>query len=157
MKDLFVVVLVAGALSLTQGASAQDGTTVPGPGAPASNVKMPGGCGACAQKTPAKPVPTRTIPGTSEAVPVGRIENLIPIGVLAALGCEKCTGEAVAWALQQGSSAEDIDRALRTVDAIRTLDCFKQQFGADAAARLEKPLAAARKVLEQTMSQGSGK
>jgi hypothetical protein len=32
---------------------------------------------------------------------------------------------------------------------MHTLGCFKQQFGQDAAARLEKPLAAARKVLQE--------
>jgi len=82
---------------------------------------------------------------------VGRIENLIPIGVVAVLGCETCAGEAVAWALQQGSSTEDVERALRTIAAMQKLDCFKQQFGPDAAARLEKPLVAARKVLQQAM------
>jgi hypothetical protein len=80
---------------------------------------------------------------------VGRIENLMPIGILAVLGCETCTGEAVAWALQQGSSTEDVERALQTVAAMQKLDCFKRQFGPDAAARLDKPLAAARRVLQQ--------
>jgi 4-aminobutyrate aminotransferase-like enzyme len=82
---------------------------------------------------------------------VGRIENLMPIGVVAVLGCETCAGEAVAWALQQGSSTGDVERALRTIEAMRKLDCFKQRFGADAAVRLEKPLAAARKVLQQAI------
>ena len=150
MKTLLVIVVAAGALSFVQGASAQNGTTAAGMG-------TQGGCGACAQKAAAEAVSARAVPGTNETMPVGRIENLIPIGVLAALGCEKCAGEAVAWALQQGSSAGDIERALRTVAAMQGLDCFKQQFGADAAARLEKPLAAARKALQQAMDQGGGK
>jgi hypothetical protein len=84
---------------------------------------------------------------------VGSIENLMPIGVVAVLGCDTCAGEAVAWALQQGSSTEDVERALRTIAAMQKLDCFKQQFGPDAVARLEKPLAAARKVLQQAIDQ----
>jgi RNA polymerase sigma factor (sigma-70 family) len=43
-------------------------------------------CATCPQKPAA--AATRTIPGTSESVPVGRIENLMPIAVLAALGCD---------------------------------------------------------------------
>jgi alkylhydroperoxidase/carboxymuconolactone decarboxylase family protein YurZ len=154
MKTLLAFVVAAGALSFVQGASAQQVTPRTGTGAPASDMKTPGGCVACAQNTAGEVVSTRLVPGTSEAVLVGRIENLIPIGVLVALGCEKCAGEAVTWALQQGSSTEDIDRALRTLASMQTLDCFKLQFGADAAARLEKPLVAARHVLEQATEHG---
>ena len=31
---------------------------------------------------------------------VGRIENLIPIGILTVLACEKCLAETVNWALR---------------------------------------------------------
>lgn len=98
---------------------------------------------------------TQTIPGTNETMPVGRVENLIPIGVLTVLGCEKCAGEAVTWALQQGSSFEDIDRTLRTVAAMKKLDCFKGQFGPEVVSRMEKPLAAAREVLEQARTRAA--
>jgi len=108
-------------------------------------------CAGCAQKAPADAVSTQLVPGTNETMLVGRIENLMPIGILAVLGCETCTGEAVAWALQQGSSTEDVERALQTVAAMQKLDCFKRQFGPDAAARLDKPLAAARRVLQQAI------
>ena len=80
---------------------------------------------------------------------VGRIENLIPIGVLTVLGCETCSAEAVNWALQQGSSFDDIERTLKTVAAMQKLDCFKKQFGPDVNARMEKPLAAAKEALAQ--------
>ena len=80
---------------------------------------------------------------------VGRIENLIPIGVLTVLGCEKCSAEAVNWALQQGSSFDDIERTLRTVAAMQKLDCFKGQFGPEVVERLQKPLAAAQEALAQ--------
>ena len=148
MKALIIVAVAAGALSFAQGVSAQNG------GAPKIS---PAACGGCGQKSAAEAVTTRTVPGTNETVLVGRIENLIPIAVLSALGCEKCASEAVAWALQQGSSAEDVERALRAIAQMQTLDCFKQQFGPDAAARLEKPLAAARKVLQEAADRGQGK
>jgi len=153
MKTHFVVVLSAAPLIFAQAVFAQNGTTAAG--APAPGVRT--GCVACAQRDMPEAVTARVVPGTNETVLVGRIENVIPIGVLAALGCEKCASEAVAWALKQGSSTDDIGRAIRALAAMQTLDCFKQQFGNDAAARLEKPLAAARLVLQQAIDQGGGK
>lgn len=150
MKTLVVIVLAMEALSFAPAVYPQTGGTANNTGAAASDTKSTEkGCAACAQKASADPVSTRPVPGTTESMLVGRIENLMPIGMLAVLGCETCAGEAVAWALQQGSSTEDVERALRTIAAMQKLDCFKQQFGPDAAARLEKPLAAARKVLQQ--------
>jgi len=154
MKGRLMVVIAAGALLIAQGVSAQDGPTTAGDRSRSPGVKAPGACGVCALKAAAEAVTARTVPGTNEAVLVGRIENVIPIAVLTSLGCEKCAAEAVAWALQQGSSTEDIDRALRAVAQMQTLDCFKQQFGPEAAARLEKPLAAARKVLQGAADRG---
>jgi hypothetical protein len=86
---------------------------------------------------------------------VGRVENLIPIGVLTVLGCEKCSAEAVGWALDQGSSFEDIERTLRTVAAMQKLDCFKEQFGPEVATRMQKPLAAAKEALEQARTRAA--
>ncbi len=97
------------------------------------------GCAACAQKA--------VIPATNETVAVGRIENIVPIAVTAVLGCETCTEKAVAFALEHGSTAEEVSRALDAIAGMKKLDCFRQQFGPDAATRLEKPLAAARRAL----------
>jgi hypothetical protein len=157
MKKLFVVAVAAVALLLVHGAFAQNGTTGAGTGTPASETRTPSGCAACAQKLAPETVSTGFVPGTSETMLVGRIENLIPIGVLAALGCERCASAAVVWALEQGSSIEDVDRTLRTLAAMQTLDCFKQQFGNDAPARLEKPLTAARQVLQQAIDRRAGR
>jgi hypothetical protein len=144
-----------GAFLLVQGTFAQNRITTAA-GVPGSEERTPGGCTACAQKSIPEAASARVIPGTSEIMPVGKIENLIPIGVLAALGCEKCAGEAVRWALEQGSSIEDVDRTLGVLTAMQKLDCFKQQFGNDAPARLDKPLAAARKVLQQAIDSRAG-
>jgi len=119
-----------------------------------------GACQKCAAT--ANPAPTasevmasQTIPGTNETMPVGRVENVIPIGVLTVLGCEKCSAEAVSWALQRGSSFEDIERALRTVAAMQKLDCFKAQFGPDVVVRMQKPLAAAKEALDQARTRAA--
>lgn len=158
MKTLCILALFAGLLPV---AFAQTTGTVPAP----KTAPQTGACQKCAAHAGAAAVApanaenpateVRTIPGTNETMPVGRVENLIPIGVLTVLGCEKCSAEAVAWALQQGSSFEDIDRALRTVAAMQKLDCFKEQFGPEVAARLQKPLAAAKEALEQARTRAA--
>ena len=153
MKTLFVFVLI-GFLSLP--ALAQTSGAAPGQN-PA--VKS-GGCAKCAASSTSVPqapdaTSSKPIPGTNEAMVVGRVENLVPIGVLTVLGCEKCSAEAVGWALQQGSSFDDIERTLRTVAAMQNLDCFKNQFGPDVVTRMQKPLAAAREALEQARTRAA--
>ena len=116
---------------------------------PAATAPQAAGCQNCsATATAVKP-----IPGSSETMVVGRIENLIPIAVLSALGCEPCSAKAVQWALDQGSSFEDIERTLETLSVMRKLECFQGQFGPEAAARLDKPLAAAREALARAKAE----
>ncbi len=147
MKNLLVLFLLVAAFLLVT-ASAQ--TTPPAGGAKPAPAAP---CAYCEAAHPAHsdapPAEVKTIPGSNETMVVGNIENLIPIGVLTVLGCEKCSAEAVNWALQQGSSFDDVERTLRTLAAMQKLDCFKGQFGPEALARMEKPLAAAREALAQ--------
>lgn len=149
MKTLFAIALLVGFLSFPV-AFAQNAGTAGGAKA-ASPAAVPT-CAKCAAASAssheAAESVSRTIPGTNETMVVGSIENLIPIGVLTVLGCEKCSAEAVNWALQQGSSFDDIERTLRTVAAMQKLDCFKNQFGPEVGTRMEKPLAAAKEALE---------
>ncbi len=150
MKALLVVAIAV--IALSPGVvSAQTPSTVKA--TPPAAAPNSGACSSCGATTPAPaaalPTQIRTIPGTTETIAVGKVENLVPIGVLTVLGCEKCAAEAVSWALQQGSSFDDVERALRTVAAMQKLDCFKAQFGADVNARMEKPLAAAWDALAQ--------
>lgn len=148
---LFTVLLPATVFAQTSGAAANPKTAA-----------QTGGCQNCAATAVRATAPaateaisSQTIPGTNETMPVGRVENLIPIGVLTVLGCEKCSAEAVSWALEQGSSFEDIDRALRTVAAMEKLDCFKAQFGPEVVVRMQRPLAAAREALEQARTRAA--
>jgi hypothetical protein len=139
MKTLLICAVIGGALWLpTAVAQAPDGAKTTG------CTK----CGAAvASSAPAGEASLKPLPGSTESMVVGRIENVVPIGILTVLGCERCAAEAVKWALQQGSSADDVERALKTVGMMRKLDCFKDQFGPDATARMEKPLAAAWEAL----------
>ena len=145
MKMFLAISLLV--LSFTRAASAQTRLTEAPSPAKAE-------CGACAEKAaPAVPPATlaavQPLPPDVYNLPKGRIENLLPLGMLIVLGCEACAEQAVQWALAQGSSREDIGLALRTVAAVQKLECFQEQFGPDVARRMEKPLAAARHALEQ--------
>ncbi len=153
MKTLVAVVLCVAFVSYSVASAQTPDAEGTAQAAPAKAVSKPEGCTGCAAgkaslREVQEPV-TKLIPGSNEAMVVGRVENLIPIGVLAVLGCEKCSAEAVNWALQQGSSFEDIERTLLTVAAMQKLDCFKAQFGPEVATRMEKPLSAAKEALEQ--------
>ena len=144
MKTFFAITLLA--LSVTRMASAQNRAT-------ASQQPAKAECGTCAQKAaaavvPVKAAPAQTLPADVANLPKGRIENLLPVGMVIVLGCETCAEHVVQWALAQGSSRQDIDLALRTITAVQKLDCFHQQFGPDVAGRMEKPLTAARRVLD---------
>ena len=158
MKDIPKLLLLALVLCLTAVAQVSGSLQTAAP-APSANGLNPGRCTRCAiavgssgeGQTPM----VKPIPGSNEMMLVGPIENLIPIGVLTVLGCEKCSAEAVKWALQQGSSFEDVERTLRTVAAMQKLDCFKNQFGPDVAARMEKPLAAANQALMEARMQAA--
>lgn len=76
-----------------------------------------------------------------------RLEDLIPIAVVIAAGCESCAGRMVERALREGSTPRGIERSLRIVEHQRSLDCFRSAVGPDVVARMEKPLEAARKTL----------
>jgi alkylhydroperoxidase/carboxymuconolactone decarboxylase family protein YurZ len=151
MRTLFVLCLFAGFLSLPVAFAQSTGAAAKSKAPTQEALPKPEGCAKCATAIApdAGTIALKTIPGTNETMPVGQVENLIPIGVLTVLGCEKCAAEAVRWALQQGSTFADIERTLQTVAAMQKLDCFKNQFGPDAVSRLEKPLAAAKEALEQ--------
>lgn len=152
MKTLIALTLFIGLLSprvaLAQTNNKAEGSTA---------TPQTGGCAKCSAtaKPSTETASVQTIPGTNETMVVGRIENLIPIGVLTVLGCEKCSAEAVNWALQQGSSFDDIERTLRTVAAMQKLDCFKDQFGPEVASRMEKPLAAAKEALQEARTRAA--
>lgn len=156
MKTLVFVALFGGLLSLPFAYAQTTGSVK---ATPSATVPSTTGCAGCRAGTASShdtaDAAVKLIPGTNETMVVGSVENLIPIGVLTVLGCEKCSAEAVNWALQQGSSFEDVERTLRTVAAMQKLDCFKNQFGPEVNARMEKPLAAAREALAQARTRAA--
>lgn len=81
-----------------------------------------------------------------------KLEELIPIAVVIAAGCESCAEKMVTRALEQGSSWRDIQKTLGIVAHMQKLDCLAQAVGGEVTARMEKPLAAGRQTLQQALA-----
>jgi hypothetical protein len=79
----------------------------------------------------------------------GNLQNLIPIAVVVVGGCEPCSEKMVTQALEQGSSWEDVEETLRILDDMRKRECVIAALGPETIARMEKPLAAGRRTLDQ--------
>ena len=86
----------------------------------------------------------------------GNLQNLIPIAVVVAGGCESCAEKMVKQALAQGSSWEDIYLTLRALADMQKRDCVLKALGPEVVARMEKPLAAGRRTLEQAIAVDEG-
>ena len=78
-----------------------------------------------------------------------RLEDLIPIAVVIAAGCERCAERMVGRALRRGSARPLVERTLEIVTHLHTRDCFVEAVGPEAVARMEKPLEAGRKALRK--------
>lgn len=90
---------------------------------------------------------TETRPSRSEA----RLQDLIPIVMVIVGGCEPCAEKMVTRALGQGSSWQDIDKTLRIIADMQKRDCFAKAVGTDVVARMDKPLAAGWRTLQEAM------
>lgn len=99
-------------------------------------------------------VSTAVLPGerTATARPEPKLQDLIPIVMVIVGGCETCAERLVTRALQEGSSWQDIDKTLRIVADMQGRDCFARAVGADVVTRIEKPLAAGQRTLQQFMT-----
>jgi hypothetical protein len=99
-----------------------------------------------ATTTPSTPAETR--PPKPEA----RLQDLIPIAMVIVGGCEPCAEKMVTRALEQGSSWQEIDKTLRIIADMQRRDCFAKAVGTDVVARMEKPLAAGWRTLQEAMT-----
>jgi alkylhydroperoxidase/carboxymuconolactone decarboxylase family protein YurZ len=84
-----------------------------------------------------------------------KLEDLIPIAVVIAAGCESCAEKMVHRAIDQGSPKPLIGRTLRIVARLRSLDCLAQAVGPEVIARMDKPLQAGEKALGGSCCEGS--
>jgi hypothetical protein len=97
------------------------------------------------------PVSTRDENPGPPAVPEPNLEDLIPIALVVAAGCESCAENAVARAVEHGSPWRHIQKALQVIAKMQKLDCFAKAVGPDVIARMERPLAAGRRTLHEAM------
>ena len=81
--------------------------------------------------------------------PQPTLQNLIPVAVAIACGCEPCAEATVKQALEKGSSKRDLEHTLRIIAYMRNLNCLNQAVGPEVIARMEKPLSAAAKALQR--------
>ena len=82
----------------------------------------------------------------------GNLQNLIPIAVVVVGGCEPCAEKMVKQALAQGSSWEDVDQTLRILADMQKRECVAKALGPEVVARMEKPLAAGCRTLQQAVA-----
>lgn len=80
------------------------------------------------------------------------LQNLIPIAMVIVGGCEPCAEKMVTRALAQGSPWQDIDKTLQIIAHMQRQDCFAKAVGPDVVARMEKPLAAGWRTLQQAVT-----
>jgi AhpD family alkylhydroperoxidase len=79
----------------------------------------------------------------------GNLQNLIPIAVVVVGGCGPCAEKMVTQALAHGSSWENVDETLRILADMQKRQCVIQALGPETIARMEEPLAAGRRTLDQ--------
>lgn len=90
---------------------------------------------------------TTTQQTDSKAQAAGRLEDLIPVAVAVAAGCEPCTERAIRRALEHGSPTHAVARTLAIVGHIRGRDCFAEAVGREAVARMGGPLQTGERTL----------
>jgi hypothetical protein len=92
---------------------------------------------------------------TGEAAPP-RLEDLVPIAVVIAAGCERCAESAVRRALRNGSARPLVERTLGIVERLCSTDCFVQAVGAEVIARMAQPLQAGRRATQEAAAARPG-
>ncbi|MBZ5589741.1 MAG: hypothetical protein LAO05_14380 [Acidobacteriia bacterium] len=79
-----------------------------------------------------------------------RLEDVIPIAVVIAAGCERCAERMVERALSQGTPGHLVRLTLAIVARVRSTGCFVRAVGPEVIARMEKPLQAGSKTLRES-------
>jgi hypothetical protein len=84
------------------------------------------------------------------------LNDLIPIAVVIAAGCEECAEKMVRRALQEGASPRLVRRTLAVVAQLRANECLTKAVGKEVVARMEKPIEAGRRALQQAAGASEG-
>ncbi len=82
------------------------------------------------------------------------LQNLIPIALVIAAGCEPCAEKMVRRALQEGSSRREVLKTIGIVEHLHGSECFRSAIAQEIRDRMEKPLARARQTAEEAGAEG---
>jgi alkylhydroperoxidase/carboxymuconolactone decarboxylase family protein YurZ len=84
-----------------------------------------------------------------------KLEDLIPIAVVIAAGCEGCAERMVRRAVESGSATRHVLRAIAIVADLRERECFRSSIAPEVVERMKEPLARARKTLDELAGTGA--
>ncbi len=82
------------------------------------------------------------------AAPDSRLEDLVPLAVVIAAGCEPCAKRMVRRAIDRGCSLYDLRKTLGIVADMQRQDCLAKAVGADVIDRMERPLSSGKTTLQ---------
>lgn len=80
-----------------------------------------------------------------------RLEDLVPVAVVIAAGCEPCAERMVRRALDRGCSPREVRKTLAIVADMRRQECLASAVGAEVLGRMDRPLARGRQTLQATI------
>lgn len=83
-----------------------------------------------------------------------KLEDLIPIAVVIAAGCEACAERMVRRAVEAGSAGRHVLRTIAIVADLRERECFRTNIAPEVVERMNAPLARARKTLDELAGTG---
>jgi hypothetical protein len=83
-----------------------------------------------------------------------KLEDLIPIAVVIAAGCEPCAERMVRRAVEGGSAERHVLRTIAIVADLRERECFRTKIAPEVVERMKGPLARARKTLDELSGAG---
>ncbi|BDG02377.1 hypothetical protein [Anaeromyxobacter oryzae] len=78
-----------------------------------------------------------------------KLEDLIPIAVVIAAGCEPCAERMVRRAVEAGSAGRHVLRTIAIVADLRERECFQTKIAPEVLERMSGPLARARQTLDE--------
>lgn len=108
--------------------------------------------GAEACCAPGQSPQTRVQPRDGDDAP--KLEDLIPIAVVIAAGCEGCAERMVRRAVEAGSVPRHVLRTIAIVADLSERECFRTNIPTEVVERMKEPLARARKTLDELTAAG---
>jgi hypothetical protein len=84
-----------------------------------------------------------------------KLEDLVPIAVVIAAGCEGCAERMVRRAVEAGSAHRHVRRTIAIVADLRERECFRANIAPEVVERMKGPLEKARATLDELAGTGA--